>query len=269
MNELTRKPTTAIEGRVRSHGEASANLVPTEHGVGSRLIRVKLFTDHRRVSATGLVPHEVRDSQADGLGNAALFDRVQITRVFLNALQEAGYACRLETEEARQDATGATAGEFTLEGRIWRCQLDVRPVPLLDLDITLRLSGRQGAVGQWQMDFPEDQNLPLWMGLGCQPEQIVHAALKGVESSALEEFQSESFRAALGRLSDHPADSTTAEAHHEIVEANSWTATDQGEITATAHAAEPVRTKPSVTPTRSNAGRKVSAQPGLFPVASG
>jgi hypothetical protein len=162
-------------------------------------------------------------------------DRVLITRLFLRALQHAGYNTSPQPvgSAARR---GDASSPVVLEGRIWRMQLEERPTPVLNVDISVALHDSSTSMTLWRTDFPEDDSLPFWVGLGCPAEESVAIALGELEAAALVQFSSASFLEAVdGREAVSETQPADTGGSHKVVSASSWTATDEGEITATAY----------------------------------
>jgi len=162
-----------------------------------------------------------------------------VTRVFANALRRAGYLAAIDA------SSGPTLGRsavqhIVLVGRIWSFNFQTHASTLLEVDVSISLWDGPTAETLWRMDFPTEDDLPFWIGLGCKPEEMARAALREVEEAALLQFQSDPFRRAAGwpDAAGEPAPSE-ADTPHRIVAAPSWTGTDQGEITATAHESVP------------------------------
>ena len=123
-----------------------------------------------------------------------------------------------------------------LEGRIWRLQFQTGPAPTLELDLSLTLYDLQPSAILWKMDIPADGTLPFWIGLGCKPEEMVPAALEELEAAAMLHFRSEQFiRAIGGQVARRETASPDPGGSHKVVASTSWTTSEQGQITATAH----------------------------------
>jgi len=162
-----------------------------------------------------------------------------VTRVFANALRRAGYHVAIDASSGTT-LGGSAVQPIVLVGRIWSFNFQTHASTLLEVDVSISLWDGPTAETVWRMDFPAEDDLPFWIGLGCKPEEMAHAALREVEEAALLQFQSNPFRRAAGwpDAAGEPAPSE-ADTLHRIVAAPSWTATDQGEITATAHESMP------------------------------
>ncbi|MCU0772217.1 MAG: hypothetical protein MUE94_10690 [Verrucomicrobia bacterium] len=203
---------------------------------GPRLIQVLPFADGRR-STPGLLSRrseqQTLGSQPCDSSGILTVDRHLITDRFVKALQRAGHDVLLAPEPTGPAGSTGTTPSAVLEGRIWSFHFRTRPAPVLEVDVSLVLTDARQSAVLWQVDFPPDDSLPFWIGLGCPSEHLLSAALHDVETAAFEQFGSEAFCQAVG-TQPKPVQRPASEESHDIVLANSWTATDAGEITATA-----------------------------------
>jgi hypothetical protein len=233
MNEPSAVPMPPSSGAPTKPGTDHPWQPPRQH----RPIRVMLFSDCRRAAGNppGCASVQAAEMDSHYAEGHLPVDRVLITRLFLRALQHAGYNTSPQPvgSAARR---GNTSSPVVLEGRIWRMQLEERPTPILNVDISLTLSDSSTSMTLWSMDFPEDDLLPFWVGLGCPAEESVAIALGELEAAALVQFSSASFLEAVdGQEAVSEPQPTDAGGSHKVVSASSWTATDEGKITATAY----------------------------------
>ena len=173
----------------------------------SSKIFVRPFVDHRRWGSHAL--HRswtpaMESVFADTPGDPAP-DRDLISRLFLMALKRAGYDAVMEPV-AMSTMPNVEAGCVVLEGQLWSFRFETRAAPVLEVDLSLQLRGGDGAEVLWQSDFPEDNTVPLWIGLGCEPRDMVGAALKEVEEVARQQFAAPTFAESVRRwCPSHPS----------------------------------------------------------------
>ena len=202
-----------------------------------RSIRVILFSDCRSSleQPLGQSSAQAAEIASHYAGGQLPVDRVLVTRLFIRALQHAGYDTSPQPvrSAARQ---GVGPGPVILQGRIWHMQFQERPTPILNVDLSLALTDSLTGGTLWSLDLPEDDSLPFWVGLGCRPDEAVAIALGELQAVALAQFSSASFLEALDPYETGlEAPSPDPGGTHKVVSAASWTATDEGQITATAY----------------------------------
>jgi len=202
-------------------------------------------------------------------------DGSRITGVFVNALRNAGHPVGSGVSGWLGAEDPPALPPAVLTGRIWSFEFRTDAVTLLQVDVSLALYDGRTLERLWRMDFPCEEGLPLWIGLGCKPEEAFDAALKEVEEVAALQFRSDPFYRALHQAAGSPAapvakaavlhepqaghesqvgdparrclaglrtesgEPGLPDADHELVPGSSWTGTDEGRITATAHQSAP------------------------------
>lgn len=200
-------------------------------------IRVRKFVDHRQRHHRGfdrIVCHASELTPTETAGIEAIDHRL-ITQLFARTLQRAGYDAELELDGA-EASTRAPGGALVLDGHIWRFHFQTRPTTILELDLSLVVVNAQTLAVLWQLEVPDEDTLPFWVGLGCRPAEMLQAAMQEVEEAAFVEFASERFaRAVSGSSKRLDPEALGPDMSHDVVAESSWTATDEGEITATAH----------------------------------
>ena len=200
-------------------------------------MEVRPFSDPRWLDARapGRILHsDVEPRLLNSTGSVRVHGCL-VTRLIMTALRDAGYSVVSEIHGwgKPQPDTGPRA---VLEGRIWSFEFLTNATTLLDVDLTLSLYGKQTAEMLWQSEFPDADGLPFWVGLGCKPEETIRTALQAVEEAARERFSSEHFAEVVGwDAEDAEQSRVRVDATHELVSEASWTGTDAGEISATAH----------------------------------
>lgn len=241
MNKPQNTGSACDSGLPRSRPSASRAPDSSNRTAQRRLIQVMPFIDARSLGARRqghAWPFDVaiRWSHA---GRQVATDSVLITRVFASALRRAGYGVALDVP-SRHAAGGRTVPPTVLMGRIWCFNFHTHASTLLEVDISISLLDGPTLETLWQVDFPVEDDLPFWIGLGCRPEEMTRTALREVEEAALLQFQSDPFRRAAGwPEADRGPAPAEAEPVHQVVIASSWTSTDQGHITAAAHESDP------------------------------
>lgn len=239
--QLMNKPPVAHEASSAGIPNAQARELrdgPTPlAGNSHQAIHVLMFSDHRHSEARFSRPSVLHPSEiASHYPKEKLpVDRLLITRLFISALQRAGHDPSPEPAGFALERSVAS-GPVVLEGCIWKLHFETSPTPVLDLDLSLTLFALQPSTILWQADIPEVETLPFWIGLGCRPDEVVPAALADLEAAALIQFRSEQFLEAVeGRAVRKQAPSPDPGGSHKVVAATSWTTSEQGDITATAH----------------------------------
>jgi hypothetical protein len=205
----------------------------------SSKILVRPFVDHRRWGShtfhRGGTP--ATETLFAGMPGDPAPDRDLISGLFVRALKQAGYDAVM-APVAMSTIHSVAAGCVVLEGQIWSFRFETRAAPVLEVDLSLQLRGGDGAEVLWQADFPEDNTVPLWIGLGCDPRDMAGAALKEVEAAVRQQFAARKFAESVRQvvpLTSEPASAPVPDDSHEVVAGSSWTGTDEGEIKATAH----------------------------------
>lgn len=203
-------------------------------------ILVILFYDHRRPldSPSGDDSHQLFEAISTHRTGQLPSDCLLITRLFQYVLERVGCNThpQVDVGVSTHDLTSSPA---VLEGHIWSLLFETKPIPLFHVDLSLSLLDPQTSRILWQSDFPGEEDSPVWIGLGCRLEDMVSMALAELEAAALLHFRSAPFLEAVGfvdacpvPLPGHSGDS------HTVMAASSWTSTDNGEVTTTAHESE-------------------------------
>jgi len=168
-------------------------------------------------------------------------EQLFITHLFVSALRFAGFDSAVYLGSGRP-VHPTNAPLFLLEGQVWEFHFESEAgIPCLAVDLSLSLRDLNVSTLLWKSDFPTEEELPTWIGLGCGPEPLLDQALREVVDSAVRDFQSTEFTSAVGQpAGSKPPLPRTSEITHAIVTGSSWTGTEEGEIQATAHESAPL-----------------------------